>query len=251
MTNVFGLSTLSIQQYFNAAAEVVDASNENVRKVFRELEDLSLATTTYMIKQQQSQAPANSSRAFPAAFVTIPQTEHVMGNSRRQSGAYVMGYVPTVRSDQFDRWTAYALDNSDWIAESWSTYQQEQPNTTALSNANVSIGDGEVLFQIWETEFLDKDGNEVTIDTTTCDNHEGGRSVQRGRSVQVLTDPRNGLASPVWTVTPPPHPNEVARTINFNMRSDQVFQDAVSIVEESRKPTLHDICSSTSVSHCS
>jgi hypothetical protein len=173
-----------------------------------------------------------------------------MGNARERSGAFVIGYIPTIKSNEFDFWSSYAIENQDWVKESWQVYQgveqQDKEHQMVESfTQDVLMGDDTLfLEQIWQVvAYRDEDGNAVMVDTSTCNNISSD-SAANIRTEQVLIEPSNEPASPLWTVSPPPNPNDRGpNPINFNMRSDKTFQDAVSIIEQHRTSTFHNFCS--------
>jgi hypothetical protein len=174
-----------------------------------------------------------------------------LDNAREKSGAFVIGYVPTVKSNEFDLWTSYVIENQDWVNESLQVYQEQQQEQQMVESftRDVLIGEDKLFVeQIWQVEYRDEDGNPVVVDTSKC-NGTNSDNTSNLRTKHILTEPSNEPASPLWTVSPPPNPNESRRSqINFNMRSDNTFQDAVSIIEQYRTSTFHDICTATAVS---
>jgi len=216
----------------NTAEEVINVSNDNVLKVFHALEDIALRTTTFILEEQ------DDGSEYPPGFVTVPHTEYNLGASRETSQALVLGYVPTVQGKNFELWSVYAEENKDWMIEAW----EANPSSSLQAEQEALGAEAALVFPvIWDKRMFDEKGQEIVMNSTACD---GTEQVAPARVEQVPEDPKNGPASPIWLLSPPPNPDLPSRE-NFNMQSDAVFRGAVDIIEEWRTPTFHDICSST------
>jgi hypothetical protein len=149
-----------------------------------------------------------------------------------------LGYAPIVQGTEFAEWERYAEANIGWIEESRSTTTtQASVNNLLLKDESASV----LRMQIWDLILKDKDGKEITFASETCHAYQDVATVK-----QVDEDPKNGPASPVWTMSPPPHSQEPSR-INFNMMASEIYFNEVQDIAETRRPIFHDICSQTKV----
>lgn len=221
-----------------------EATNDNISNIIGTLESLSLTTTTYILQEQlvqQNNIPNNHNSTFPPGFVTIPNTEHQLGRAREATQAYMLGYVPTVMGKDYEKWNEYVDINKGWMEEAFkvdSTRKNIQEVNKLESSENVTL----VPF-IWSSQALDENGNKIVQDFSICGNKQKvvPTSIER-----IPEKPKDGPASPIWLLSPPPNPKLPNRE-NFNMRSNPSFQLAVDDIAEKRRPAFLDICSATEV----
>jgi class 3 adenylate cyclase len=233
-----------LTQFQSSASEVIETSNENVRRVFTALESLSLTTTTFILQEQleqQEQIAQNNISAFPPGFVTIPDVEYHFGHTREVTRALVLGYVPVVEGEDFDKWAQYAEINKGWMVDAYKAYPT---GGTQVEAAGSDAGEFNATAPyIWDLHLLDEDGDEIVYNSSSCGTRQ--RSVVSEIN-RVPEDPAHGDASPLWLLSPAPNPKLPSRG-NYNMRSDPVFRSAVEVIDEHRTPTFRDICAVTNV----
>ncbi|KAG7374978.1 adenylate/guanylate cyclase [Nitzschia inconspicua] len=213
-----------------AAIQAQKASNQNVLNVFESLETLSKTTTTFIMQEHKQ-----NNGTYPLGFVTLLDTEHHMGRAREDSQAYVLTYAPIVEGKDYDLWTQYVNENMQWIDEAWKVYN----DIGGVSEKEQSPTAYMVEPRIWTVTTLDEDGNEIDYESSSlCE-------VQTSKEIATqevhIEKPDNGPASPIWTISPPPNPNE-PNGINYNLMTSQVFKASAESVEVSRQTTLRDIC---------
>jgi hypothetical protein len=201
----------------------VDASNENVRVVFETLYTLSKVTTTFLMQEH-----LRNNGTYPHGFVTIPDAEYHLARARQESGAYLLTYSPTVEGKDYALWSQYVEENLGWLDES---HVEEEGRLD-----EPFFWQKEVESQIWAV-------NEHS-DSSVCLGNEAEDIVEFEVHIQ---DPQDGPASPVWTISPPPHPNNSSR-INFDMTSSKVIMEMTETVATYRTATFHDICKNRVVS---
>jgi hypothetical protein len=155
-------------------------------------------------------------------------------NCRETSGAYVVGYLPTVQSEDFGLWSEYSELHKGWMVDAFKV------TPSGELQGWVEADDVQIYPDIWDVLLLDENGDEINFDSHTC-------GTQDPTSIELIPqDPKAGPASPIWLLSPPPSPAETTR-VNYNMRSDPVFEEAVRTVEKHRTSTFHDICGATEV----
>jgi hypothetical protein len=226
----FKLSSQDIfMQFENAAAQVEEASNANVQKLFEVLETLSKTTTSFATEEHE-----RNNGTYPLGFVTLVDAHFHLENAREESGAYVLAYSPIVQGVDYALWTEYVEENLGWLDDAWNVHVHEESEENAHN---------EVELQIWTVTNLDEDGNDIDYDPSVC----YGSQAEDIADIQVhLEDPDDGPASPIWTISPSPKPGNAIR-INYDVQTSKIYEIAISIVAKHREPTFHDICKLTSV----
>ncbi|KAG7348900.1 adenylate/guanylate cyclase [Nitzschia inconspicua] len=228
-------STTFRVDFQNAATQAHRASNENVLNVFESLETLSKTTTSFIMQEYKQ-----NNGTYPLGFVTMLDLEYHLGHARRENQAYVLAYAPTVEGKDYDLWTQYVNENMHWIDEAWKVYDEvEGESEKEQSHSNRYILEP----RIWALTNLDEDGNEIDNDSSVCYEHDLNNVSEE---VVYIEKPGGGPASPIWIISPPPHPNE-PNGINFNMMTSQVFNMSTHAVEPTRKTSLHDVCKTTAL----
>jgi hypothetical protein len=186
-----------VTSFENSATEVINASNENLQKVFGALEGLALTTTTFIVQEHRANP------TYPAGFVTLPDTEIHLGRAREETDAYIVGYAPTVHEGQHATWSQYAEENKDWMGPAWETYKvKEELNGQVADDTLVDYDEEASYFSsdIWALVVYDGNGNVVVEHPNTChDNELDHASADR---IEHITE-TSGVASPIWLKSPP------------------------------------------------
>jgi Adenylate and Guanylate cyclase catalytic domain len=151
-----------------------------------------------------------------------------------------VGYIPTVEGKDFGLWSEYEELNKGWIVDAFKV--NPSGDMGALDEI-ASEKDVLVIPDIWDLILLDANGNEINYDASSCGDQ--GR-VEPAAEEQVAENPEDGPASPVWLLSPPPNPLR-PNLVNYNMRSDPIFLEAVETIHKYRATTFHDICTATKV----
>lgn len=222
---------------------MIEGSNQNMKKSFQALESLALTFTTHSKEQAVD--------GKPAGFVTIPDSEFHMGNTREVGGFRILGYTPIVEPEDFDAWSKYSQANIGWV--------NEQFEANGLPDRLDESAVSPVIFRYQQ---YDPAGNPVPIpDAISCFTASGGASSGRpgtGRKLQgggppagagdggggpppIRPEPEEATDGPflaTWTGSPIPS----ERFLNVNMMRDPIYKEAYKIVSTSNKSTFLDTC---------
>jgi hypothetical protein len=157
---------------------------------------------------------------YPPGFLTLPDVEHHFEVARKVTGALVISYLPLVQPEDLGKWKAYSQANQGWVSESNGNVTKTQP----------------ILPDIWD--YAPEDDRRRSL--STCE-AVGGRRHLEENDTRVPLTPEEGPFSPVWTLSPPPLPEDTS-IINYNLFAKPVFKKAVDFIEYTRKPTFLDVC---------
>jgi hypothetical protein len=199
--------------------DVVSTSGGNVHRLANALQSLSLLTTSFLIAEREANPELGR------GFVTIPGVEQLFGTARHNSGAIVIAYMPDVLPSEVEAWSQYSKEKQGWIEES-------------LSIVNVTDS---ILPNIW-TNPEEERFRALTEVESTCD-IQGRRKLmsEEARAQRVPVESDAGPFSPVWTFSPPPRADDFG-IVNFDMRFNPVFRNAVEYISATKSPTFLDVC---------
>ena len=209
-SNSFLPASSSIQKFGAYADEIVNLSQENVKKVFGVLEGLSVATTSHAL---------HSNETFP--FVTIPNYEERAAAARASSQALLIAYLPLVQDADRNDWESYSVENQDWIQSSYQTGTEIQPIS-------------EQIFTYVKDEKM-RDRRQRHLADGGCDG--AGRRLKE----KIPDETGTGPYAPVWMISPTVPANDTS-TINYNLFDKPVYEKAISFLQYSRKPVFLDVC---------
>ncbi len=213
---------------------VIDTSNAKVEKVFRALETLSLTSTSFM------KLDANEQDEYPIGFFTLSDVEVHLGNSRRISGASLVGYAPTVdNSNDYTLWSKYSKANIGWVDEAAETLGRTLEEATDRRFFNPNI---------WTIQNDNGNGDLVLIDepsSLTC-RSPGEYYTSEERLDIVAENPKNGPFAPIWMVSPTPDRSKPCN-INLNLLGDPSFRLAFKEMSKTKAGTFQDVCDSTAI----
>lgn len=184
--------------------EIIELSQENVKKVFGVLEALSL-TVTSLGRQGAADWP----------FFTIPDFEVHAVSARNSSSALLIAFTPLVTEEQRSHWELYSTDNQGWISNVHGNDSQPEP----------------IAEEIWTRPPESRLLAECSV----------GRRRVLEAAERVPAQPGSGPYAPVWLLSPPP-PVDDTSYINYNMFDRPVFQKAVDFIDYTRKPVFLDVC---------
>jgi hypothetical protein len=179
----------------------------------------------YNNKLLNNSAQEEAYYSLPAGFITLPDVEHQFAAARNSTGALIIAYMPLVQPKDLDAWMSYSSSNQGWISE---------------SNGNLKTK--AILPEIWD---YGKDDHRLlaSADGEECEETHRRLSdgAMEGEDPRVPLSADKGPFAPVWTVSPPPLPNETD-IINYNLFEKPVFQKAVDFMEYTRSSTFLDVC---------
>jgi hypothetical protein len=200
--------------------DVIDLSGSNVHRLANVLQSLSLLTTSFLIVEREENPDQGR------GFVTIPGFEQHFGTARQNSGAIVLAYLPDVQPSEVEAWNQYSNEKQGWIEESLS-----------IVNATDSI-----LPSIWTNPEEDRFRALTEQEESTC-GVPGRRMLmsEDERTQRVPVESASGPFSPVWTFSPPPRAEDVG-IVNFDMRFNPIFRNAVDYISATKLPTFLDVC---------
>ncbi|CAB9498276.1 Receptor-type guanylate cyclase gcy [Seminavis robusta] len=202
-------------EFANLADEIMDISQQNVKKVFGTLEGLSVAATSHALHNNES---------FP--FVTIPNYPVKGATARASSQALIIAYLPLVSEENRRDWEQYSVDNQDWIQDSYPKDVQVQPILQQIH----AYGPKE------PKPPQENRSRRRHLSSASCSDE--GRRMLKER----ITEPEgSGPYAPVWQMTPTPPANDTA-TLNYNLFDKPVYEKGVNFIAYSRKPVFLDVC---------
>ncbi|KAL3914585.1 MAG: hypothetical protein SGILL_006046, partial [Bacillariaceae sp.] len=221
----------------NTAILFIETSNNNVDRVFRSLEVLSLTATSF-IKQD---ALDDTNGNYPPGFITLPDTEVHLGNARETANAFTVGYTPIVKDAfEYNMWREYSSDNIGWLDESRQIYYDDQQ---ASSSGGTGFNNN-----IWYMQKYDEQGNLIVIDeetALTCPNRESNTAAEGVVTAVANESPANGPFSPIWMKSPPPSLEELSN-VNFNLERDPIYKLAEQQMRLTKSSSFQDICQAAS-----
>ena len=151
-----------------------------------------------------------------------------------------------MQGKDFALWSEYTTANKDWMVEAWDAFvATDESIDSDIDQTLIVHDDDEETFEseIWDLIAFDGNGNAIIEDPNKCHDNE----LETADNVEHVTvNPKDGPASPIWMISPPPQPGTEDR-INFNLRSSPVFDVTFATVKKHRTPTFHDICKNTMV----
>lgn len=195
-------------QYGSLAAEIINISQENVKKVFGDLEALSVAVTTFALHQNAT---------WPR--VALPYFEATGSTLRKTSQSLIVAFLPLVDENERLAWEEYSIESQAWLAESQSVAHRENPDGTIQP----------ITTEIYVHQTLP--------DRLLAEKQKGVLETK----ISVPQPYGEGPYSPVWQISPPPPANDTS-IIKYNLSDRPVYKKAVALVNYTRKGAFLDVC---------
>jgi hypothetical protein len=274
---VLTLHLLSLAQFESLAYQVLDYSDGRIHTLFQELERISYTTTTF-IKEEHSKVVSSNQNVltgdslfYPAGFVTIPDSEVLLGRARDVVGADFIAYAPMIQSqEEAQLWTEYSKENVGWLKEAYEVYNSgnnglsyDVPSQRIRFLQQID-DETPVNFDIWRFEIYDQEEGSIDIDPLTCPMwmpkqnrpwNEDEKSafliasaIEAGRILSYIPEPvtsfNETFMSPIWTSSPP---SIYGRTnyVNWNAQSDPTFHYTTQVANKIQSTSFQDVCSPT------
>jgi len=192
----------------------MDVSDAHSHRIYNILHGLSLLTTSYLLAEHKKNT------GLGRGFVTIPAVEQHYGQARRDSGALVVAYLPTVWPSELETWNQYSTENQGWIEESHSTG---------------TVSDS-IFESIWKTASAEIE--------SSCD--VPGIQHRKTMPQDQITDrvpvsPDSVVFSPMWTFSPPPDADDVS-LVNLDFQMQPAMKKAFDYVSATKEGAYLNAC---------
>lgn len=208
------------------------ASKDHVEKVFLVLQGVSFLTTTF-VKQQL----VTNNGTYPAGFVTIPDSDVLLGDVLDKTGAVMVAYAPRISTqEEYTLWNQYVQEN--WsqqtsaldLGDFTSGGDRADAKTSTIESSDMMPSD-----QIWRLQGYDDSAELIEDDFWFCRFGTVKHIAQKDEEIVNGT-----ILTPLWSVLSHAD-NATADPINWNALSDPSVRRAVQVATETNHITFQDM----------
>lgn len=221
----------TLKTHFSSFAnQIADNVRQQLQSDLLTLDAMSVGVTTQV---------AHSEDKLSWPLVTIPDFAAIGWTARQQMKAESIGLLPLVSNDVRSNWEDFVIENQDWIefSRQWEREKEESQSSSSGSRKLRRINDDLEPIQTRNDLFL---GRTLIEEGEATDFSKGisNRIYTLSASGEPIVDEGSGPFTPIWITSPaPPH----FSTINFNLLSHPLFQEAINNSIGSQHPVLSKV----------